>query len=200
MPEISKEFKHSWFMKPITNHVPCWVGTPYDVYQYVTSERALDAQNELRSMSDEKIQRNYKGRNFHWVTPAGVFSYASDDKVVTYSGLVCMDIDYLCQPSEIDEEHGDPVTELKEKLLNDPRFDTVLLFRSPRGRGLKWWIPTDLEFGYREYFTAVRNYLTAAYHLTNEQVDANCINESRGCFLGHDAHCYLKPELFKLHL
>ena len=188
----------SAFRRPISNHYPCGEVSLHGIYRYETSNRAVETQKTLRSLADEKEQKQYKNRNFDWVTPGGIFSYASDDKLLTYSCCLCMDIDYLCLPSEIDEENGDPVTELREKLLADPYFETLLLFRSPRGRGLKWWVPIDLQkCDYRKWFTSVRNYMMQTYHLDEKQADAKVGHESAGCFLGHDAHCYLKPELFE---
>lgn len=188
----------SAFRRPIFNHIPCGEISLFDVYRYEVSRRAMETQKKLRAMTDEKEQRSFKERNFDWVTPAGTFSYADDDKQLTASETICMDIDYLCLASEIDEVNGDPVTELKEKLLKDPYFDTLLLFRSPRGRGLKWWIPVDLsKCDHRTWFTAIRNYVMQTYHLSDEQCDGKVINESRGCFLSYDPNCYLKPELFE---
>jgi len=195
---LIQKFQFSCFERPVFNHWPCGVGTPFGVYRYEKSDKALDYQNTLRGLTDEKAQRPYKEKNFCWVTPAGRFSYAADDKILSYSCLMCMDLDYLCHPSEIDEENGDPVTELREKLLKDPFLDTILLFRSVRGCGLKWWVVIDLEkYDYATYFTGIRHYLMSEYHLTDKQCDKQVANLSRGCFLGHDAHCYLKPELIK---
>lgn len=131
-----KRYQVSAFRRPISNHYPCGEVSLHGIYRYETGNRAVETQKTLRSFTDEKDQKQFKNWNFDWVTPSGTFSYASDDKLLTYSSCLCMDIDYLCQPSEIDEENGDPVTELREKLLVDPYFETLLLFRSPRGRGI----------------------------------------------------------------
>lgn len=194
----TKRYVVSAFRRPIYNHIPCGEISLFDVYRYEVSTRAVETQKILCAITDEKAQKAFKDKNFDWVTPAGTFSYASDDKQLTASEVVCMDLDYLCLPSEIDEENGDPVTELKEKLLKDSYFETLLLFRSPRGRGLKWWVPVELtKCDHRTWFTAIRNYVMQQYKLTDIQCDKQVVNESRGCFLGHDSHCYLKPELFE---
>ena len=188
----------SFVRRPITNHYPDRAITLFNIYQYEVSTYAQDTQKILRFLTDEKKQRDYKSKYFDWVVPAGTFSYVSDDHQLTQSGAICMDLDYLCLPSEIDEDNGDPVTELKEKLLADPYFDTLLLFRSVRGCGLKWWISVDLtRYDFRTWFQSIRNYTMATYHLTDKQVDAKVGHVSAGCFLGFDKHCYLKSELFK---
>ena len=195
--EIVK-YQVSALHRPITNHDPCGQVSLHGIWRYETGSRAVETQKQLRSIADEKAQRHFKDWNFDWVTPCGCLSYANDQSILSYSGCLCMDLDYLCLPAEINEE-GDPVTELKERLLKDPYFETLLLFRSPRGRGLKWWIPIDLnECDFRKWFRSVRNYLMSQYHLTEKQVDPTVGHESAGCYLGHDAHCYLKPELFNL--
>jgi len=182
--------------RPIWNHEPDRVITLHDIYKYETSTYALTTQTTLRGMAGEKEQRTFKERNFDWVVPGGTFSYIDDNHQLTQSGDLCLDFDYMCLPSEIDEEKGDPVSELKGKLLEDPYFETLLLFRSVRGCGLKWWVPVDLtKCDFRTWFQAVRNYAMATYHLTEKQVDAKVGHPSAGCFLGHDSHCYINPKL-----
>ena len=195
-----KKYTCSAIRRPIYNHEPCGVISLFGIYRYEVSSRAIVTQKTLRAMTDEKAQKAYKEKNFDWVTPAGTFDYINDNRQLTASEAMCMDIDYLCLPSEIDEENGDPVTELREKLLADPYFETLLLFRSIRGCGLKWWVPVNLsKCDHRTWFTAIRNYVMQTYHLTDVQCDGKVINESRGCFLGYDSHCYLKPELFEYY-
>ena len=192
-----KYYQVTFVLRPIWNHKPYKTISLFEIYKYETSLYAKDTQTILRGKTDEKEQRIFKEKNLNWVVPAGTFDYIDDNHQLTQSGAVCMDLDYLCLPSEIDEENGDPVTELKEKLLKDPYFETLLLFRSPRGRGLKWWVPVDLtKYEFRYWFLAIRNYTMTTYHLTEKQVDAKVGHPSAGCFLGHDPQCYLKPELY----
>ena len=90
------------------------------------------------------------------------------------------------------------VGELKQRLIDDPCFSTLLLFTSPRGNGLKWFIPIDLtRCDHKTWFTAVRNYLMATYGLTDKQVDKQCQNPSRACFLSHDPEAYLRTDLIE---
>ena len=102
------------------------------------------------------------------------------------SGLLCMDLDYL----------GDRVEELFHALISDPVFQTLLLFRSPSGKGLKWFVEIDLEkCDYKTWYSAVRNYLLSTYQLTDNQVDKHCGNISRACYLGYDPDAYINPVL-----
>lgn len=179
----------SFFAKPITNKVP--YGQPlslFEVYRLIITPQYQTQTEALRAIGDKDRQREFKGANLDYVTPSGVFSYCSDSKLLQHSGLLCMDLDEL----------GDRLEELFELLLADPLFETLLLFRSPRGNGLKWWIAIDLtRCDHRTWFTAVRNYLMATYHLTDEQVDKHCGNVSRACFLSYDPQAYLKTEFIE---
>lgn len=179
----------SFFRKPITNKWP--TGEPWSlfrVYEYVRGRMALPETEALRALTDEKEQRAYKGRQFDYVTPSGVFSYCNDQSLVSHSEVLCLDLDEL----------GKRLEEMFERLIDDPYFETLLLFRSPRGRGLKWFIHIDLSrCDHRTWFTAVRNYLMATYGLTEKQVDAQCINPSRPCYLCHDEQAYLRTDLIE---
>ena len=104
-----------------------------------------------------------------------------------HSGIICIDLDDIAD-----------VEGLFQKLLSDPFFETLLLFRSPRGCGLKWFVPIDIDkCDHRTWFTAIRNYLMATYGLSDKQVDPACSNPSRACWLCHDPEVYLKAELYE---
>lgn len=179
----------SFFRKPITNKRPEAVPvTLFQVYEYVRGRWAFPETAHLRSIADKDEARQYKGTNFDYITPSGVFSYCSDQCLIKHSGVLTMDLDELNERTE----------EMFQKLIDEPMFETLLLFRSPRGNGLKWFIHIDLtRCDHRTWFTAVRNYLMVTYHLSEKQVDAQCINVSRACFLCQDEQAYLKTELIE---
>ena len=183
------EVKMSFFRKPITNKRPePQPVTLFQVYQYVRGRWALPETERLRAIADKNERRAYKGIHFDYVTPSGVFAYCNDQSLIQHSNIMCMDLDEL----------GERVEELFEKLKNNPMFETLLLFRSPSGNGLKWWISIDLtKCDHKTWFEAIRNYLMATYQLTDEQVDKSCSNVSRACYLGHDENAYLKSELIE---
>ena len=184
---MANNYEMSFFKKPITNKKPERTVTLFQVYQAIRSDYYKAVTEELRGLSDKGKLREFKSKNLDYVTPSGVFSYCSDDSLVRHSGLLCMDLDDL-----------EDVEDVKQKLLNDKGFDTLLLFRSPRGCGLKWMIAIDLDkLDHRLWFTAVRNYLMATYGLTDKQVDKSCVNVSKACFLSYDPDVYIKTELIK---
>ena len=183
------EVRMSFFSKPITNKRPN--GQPlslFQVYRYIITRRYFPETRDLRAINDDDEARGFKGTNLDYVTPSGIFSYCSDTSLIRHSGILCMDLDYL----------GDRVEELFKLLIHDPMFDTLLLFRSPRGFGLKWFIHIDLtRCDHRTWFQAVRNYLMHTYHLSDKQVDKMCGNPSRACYLCYDPDAYLKPDLYE---
>lgn len=183
------EARMSFFMKPISNKWPS--GQPmslFEVFRYIIIPRYRPETEELRLITDDNEARDYKGQHFDYVTPSGVFSYCNDTSLIRHSGILCLDLDHL----------DDRVEELFRLLIHDPMFETLLLFRSPRGLGLKWFIHIDLSrCDHRTWFQAVRNYLMHTYHLDDRQADKMCGNPSRACFLCYDPEAYLKPDLYE---
>ncbi len=183
------EVRMSFFSKPITNKRPC--GQPlslFQVYWCIITRRYMSETEQLRTITDDDKARDFKGQHLDYVTPSGVFSYCSDNSLVKHSGVLCMDLDYL----------GNRVEELFQLLIHDPMFQTLLLFRSPRGFGLKWFIHIDLtRCDHRTWFQAIRNYLMHTYHLDDKQVDKACGNPSRACYLCHDSKAYLPLSLIE---
>lgn len=177
----------SFFHRPITNKTPEQVPMSLLlVYGYIINENAKAQTEELRTITDKEEARRYKGQHFDYVTPGGTFSRCEDKSLVEASDVMCIDLDDL----------GNRVEELFQALINDPSFQTLLLFRSPSGYGLKWFVEIDLEkCDYKTWYAAVRNYLLSTYQLLDNQVDKHCSNISRACYLGYDPAAYICPAL-----
>ena len=123
----------------------------------------------------------FKAEKFDYCTFSGTFSVRREDKLLNHSGLLCLDFDHLPD-----------VEELFRKLLQDEYFETMLLFRSPSGDGLKWIIPTDLtECSHTAFFRSVSAYVVQTYGIT---VDQSGKDVCRACFLPHDPQAYLNPD------
>ena len=183
------EARMSFFKKPITNKWPEQKPlTLFEVHRYIITPRYRPETEQLRLITDEDKARDFKGGNLDYVTPSGIFTYCSDTSLIRHSGILCVDLDHL----------GNRVEELFRLLIHEPMFDTLLLFRSPRGFGLKWYIHINLSrCDHRTWFQAVRNYLMHTYHLSDKQVDKMCGNPSRACYLCYDPDAYLKPDLYE---
>ena len=168
---MEKEFLMSYFNAPITNKVPLRTVSLLEVAQMVRSTWLEPQTKTLRRLAEPVSARNYKGWQFPYVTPAGVFS---DSKWL----------------------YGVNVFGLKQKLIADRLFRTLIAFRSPSGNGLKWFIEIDLgKCSHRQWFDAVRNYLMTVYGLSPKQADPSVRNESRACFLCYDPEVYVNPSL-----
>ena len=179
----------SFFKKPITNKKPLRTVTLIQVYQAIRSHYYETVIRQLRSIVDKEGQRRFKAKNLDYITPSGVFSYGNDESLISHSGILCMDLDDI-----------EDVKELKEKLIDDIHFDTLLLFVSPCGNGLKWFIAIDLDVcNHKIWFTSVRNYLMATYGLTDKQVDKSCSNVSKACYMSYDPDAYINSELLENH-
>lgn len=184
---VHTSFEMSFFKKPITNKKPLRTVNLLQVCQVIRSNYYKNVIRQLRSIVGKEAQRSFKAKNLDYITPSGVFSYGNDESLISHSGILCMDLDDI-----------EDVKELKEKLIDDIHFDTLLLFVSPCGNGLKWFIAIDLDVcNHKIWFTSVRNYLMATYGLTDKQVDKSCANVSRACYMSYDPMAFINQEFVK---
>lgn len=189
--------KISFFRAPASSIVPYKDISLVDIYHYITGPYAAERTAKLRSIDDKKVKGIFKRTRFDYVTFSGTFTRRTDADLVAHSGYLCLDFDHL---DETPVPNGPRVItpcgrldEVRRLLLDDPHFETLLLFTSPSGNGLKWVIPINLEqCDHRTWFNALRNYLATTYHL---DADPACVNVSRSCFLPHDPDCYIAPRL-----
>ena len=189
----------SFFRKPIMNKTPEAVVSLFWVYQYVRSYEAMPETRALRAIGDKDEQRRYKGQNFDYITPGGTFGYCNDVSLVEPSSLICIDLDHLDDDSPEMKLKVSPA-DMKQLLLADPYWgeETLLLFTSPRGHGVKWFVPIDLgRCDYKTWYVALRTYLLRTYGLGEKQVDSSVANLSHACFLSYDPDAYLRTNLIE---
>ena len=183
----NRDFEMSLFNAPITNKVPSGTVIPDELARMVRSTWLEPQTRALRAIADKASARSYKGQQLPYVTFSGVFSYCSDACLVKHSRLLCIDLDGV-----------EDVDALKQRLIADGHFFTVLAFRSPSGNGVKWVIVIDLDVcDHKTWFHAVRNYLLANYgdSLTPKMVDSQCQNVSRACYLCYDPSAYVNTDV-----
>lgn len=172
--------RFSLFHGPVTNTIPAKELSLKEVYELILNEYEPQT-TQLRNISDKKESRAYKAKNFNYVTFSGTFSSRKDEALIKHSGYLALDFDHL----------GD-CDALKTALLNDPFFETELLFRSPSGDGLKWVISIDItQNTHQEWFLAIKNYLETTYH---QKVDSAGKDVSRACFLPNDTQIFINPK------
>ena len=172
----------SFFRAPVTHTRPTADWTLREAWHYITGPEAAQRTAELRNLTDPKAQSAFKRTRFDFCTFSGQFTTRSASGLLQHSGLLCLDFDHL-----------ENVEETFRTLLQDPEFETLLLFRSPRGHGLKWIVPIDLtEDTHLNWFRAIEIYLIQTYHIA---VDASGKDVTRACFLPHDPDAYLASGL-----
>lgn len=173
--------KFSFYKAPIKNVFPYANITIKDLYKVITGTRYKENTEILRSIEKPLEARNFKSERLEYVTISGTFKKRADASLIKHSGLMVIDID-----------HVDNVDELKGKLIADKLFTTVLLFRSPGGKGLKWVIAIDLNVcDHLAWFNAVTAYLQNTYQLT---ADKSGKDISRACYLPYDPDAYINPK------
>lgn len=179
--ETNKGPAFSLFNAPITNKYPSAEVHLKDIFDYITSCQAAEATETLRTITDRTMARAYKSTHFSYATFSGIFRSRADRELVRHSGLICIDFDHLPCPETT-----------RARLLDDPYFETQLLFTSPSGDGLKWIIPIDFTTAsHADYFRAISNYVRHTYGI---EADKSGKDISRACFLPHDPSAYLNPK------
>ena len=207
-------YKMSFFKAPIWNKSPLKVVGLFWVWLTVTMkwmqlevdpdrDVSLSSKTErLRSLGGDDAQRQFKSKNFDYVTPAGTFVYCDDKSLVEASKVLCIDLDHLDDDSEAMKWKVSP-EEMKHLLLKDPYWGekVLLMFTSPRGHGLNVFVEIDLDkCDYATWFNAVRNYLMQTYGLGEKQVDSSVANISHACFISYDPNAYLRADLYEIFI
>ena len=93
----------SFYNAPITNQVPNGVVSIIQLHAYVSTNEWLRERTDRTrvALDDEKRFRQLKQSLLPYVTPAGVFSYRKEDRLLFPSGELVIDIDHLASPEEL---------------------------------------------------------------------------------------------------
>lgn len=171
------DFEFSYFKKPIKNLIPYSQISLPQVAEVVRSNRFKKPCEELRRIKGESEQRAYKALNFDYVCFSGTFFKRDSTSLISHSNLICIDLDKV------------DVQTVKAKLINDP--ETVMMFTSPSGNGLKWIVSINLrKYEHLKWFNGISRYLSDKYGL---EADKACKDIARACFIGHDPELYFNP-------
>lgn len=117
-------------------------GTFMDVYQWMNSTKLMLLTQQLRGIKDEKEQKAFKASRLPFVTFSGMFDYRRQEGLIQHSELQCFDFDHLGGRENL--------WRVRQQLENDPYLETMLMFTSPRGDGVKWVTKIDLTRGPHE--------------------------------------------------
>jgi|GEM_PF-3218606 len=111
---------------------PSGTATVADLWQYIRGPVARAATAALRAEPDAERQRRLKALTLSYCTPFGTFSYRNTQGLLRPSGMMVADFDHIDDPLRLGQ--------LRQALIDDPYYQTDLLFVSPRGHGLKWFV------------------------------------------------------------
>ncbi|GEM_PF-1584892 len=161
----------SYFKAPIRNTQPYKDVSPSDVAKVIKGNFFKEKTDNLRELSDVDKARKFKSDNFDYVTFSGTFTERKKTALVEYSSLIALDFDHV------------DVENIKNKLLNQKEVDTVLLFISPSGDGIKWIVPATTKDEHEKVFRMYQRYCKDAFDL---DVDESGKDIARACFIPHD--------------
>lgn len=173
--------KFSYFKAPVSNIYPKNTLSLVEAYELIKSNKNSLITEQLRAIQAKDEARKFKALKFDYATFSGTFEKRNDKALLNHSGLLTIDFDHIAD-----------LQQLKYQLLNDEYFETVLLFVSPSGDGLKWIIPIDItEATHQNFFNAIANYIKEVYQL---EVDKSGKDVSRACFLPFDPEVFINPK------
>ena len=182
----------SFFNAPIFNKIPDKTITIEEVYELIKSEIYESNTGYLRIIKKEAEEVKYKQHYFPFVTFSALCNHRSQKGVISRSIYFCIDIDYIGDK--------DAIGIVIKRILK--YFAPVLLFISPRGKGLKVVCQINPDAAkHSEYFEAFENYfnhiiLKRLYDTKGNPlvIDKSCKDVARATFLCQD----LDVMLFKL--
>ena len=166
----------SFYNAPITNQVPNGVVSIIQLHAYIsTNEWLRERTSRTRvALDDEKRFKQLKQSLLPYVTPAGVFSYRKEDRL-------------LASPEE--------ACTWRDTLFADERLCPDLAFISPSNTGVKLFVPyrlsvtATIEWAFDEARRSAWEYLEWRYGL---KADTSNADLSRACFLCHDSSAKLR--------
>jgi len=169
----------SIYQPPVWNKIPDDKPTNIiQVYQTIRGDTLKAITERIRQQPDEKEQKRLKEKFLPYVTFTGTFSMRQDSAIISRSGLICCDVDHLTD-----------VEGVRELILG--KLKPALLFRSPRGNGLKVVYRIAPEAGtHGEYFSALASYFKTEI---GPSLD-NTPDISRACFLCHDPDAFYSDD------
>lgn len=158
----------SYYLKPIRNIHPYGSVTLERIYNLISGGKLEPLTLQVRS--GERL----KTKVLPYITASGVFKERSMDHLISYSGIVGIDLDHID-------------TAIISTLFKDSFLHPALLFISPSNKGIKMFVRVGeaaME-KHDQYFNAISMYLFKTYGLNS---DPACRDISRACFLCHDAN------------
>lgn len=153
------------------------------LFELIHGDKYKNTTDTLRSISDDKERKEYKVSHFDFVTPSCTSTRRCTEAVTKHSSILAIDID----------DYAGDIDLLKSELVRDPQLFTLMAFKSPSGKGLKWLVLIDLsQASHHDWFIAIEEYMKETYHV---EIDTHCKDVCRSCFLPHDEYAYINDML-----
>ncbi|MCQ2135190.1 MAG: hypothetical protein MJY88_09500 [Bacteroidales bacterium] len=120
--------------------------------------------------------------------PSGTFSERNDSSLISYSQVMCIDLDHVHDSYKVRAEMKDC-----ENVLS--------VFDSPSGQGLKVLVLHDLSDTkyHSSLYEHLGNYLGLSGR-TDLVLDTSCRNLSHGCFYTMDKNIYINQHAIQFHV
>ena len=134
----------------------------------------------IKSMEDKKQRDEAKQKNLYAIMFNGTFSQRSMDGLIKHSGLCVLDFDGYPDEETLNKE--------RQRFIDD-EF-TMIVFRSPSGRGLKSVIRIP-ESDKNEH---IRRYNSYEKYINSDYFDKSGKDVSRVCFEAYDYDLYFNPD------
>ena len=143
-----------------------------EVAKFIKTDPQLkDVTEKMRTLTDQDERSVFKRNNFDYVTFSGTFSTRKTTAIISYSGLIVIDFDHV------------NVDNVREILLNQKEVDTVMLFISPSGEGIKWIVPSTTKVNHPQVFRMYQRLCKDKFGL---DVDESGKDIARACFIPYD--------------
>jgi P4 family phage/plasmid primase-like protien len=174
--------KFSIYDKPIKNIYPNRELELSEFIELIKSEKYKSICKEARSIKltgDEKKLREFKAKEFDYITMSGTFSKREAISLKELSGYYAADLDNIKNFEEV-----------KAAIKKDPFVH--VLFTSPSG-GLKAIIkiPKELD-NFEKYVVSFYEYLDKNYEIKGK-IDSKTKDVCRACFLSYDPELFYNP-------
>ena len=155
----------------------------HQLYELIHGDKYKNTTDTLRSISADKERKEYKVTHFDFVTPSCTSTRRCTAAMLKHSNILAIDID----------DYAGDIDLLKSNLIRDPQIFTLMAFKSPSGKGLKWLVFIDIsQASHHDWFIAIEEYLKQQYHV---EIDTHCKDVCRSCFLPHDEYAYINDML-----
>lgn len=159
------------------------------VYNYITSDAAMQATLQLRSMigrTTDAETSDFKKLNFKIVCVRGIFYKRCAEGLANPSCYLPIDIDDLASAEE--------ARQVQQIIINDPYLEVALSFTSPSGFGAKIFVELPewaADLNSRQQYDIIAAHIGMAHGIS---LDHSGSDIARAAFLGWDSQAYINPK------